>query len=406
MLRPAEICFGGLVTIFLLIGRWSPYRLQGIPTFELGLWREPRFWLAGSIVIAALLIAGTRQAVWLHPAVKRLIHGTGAAGLMLLLYMIGSVAWAPSEDLATYKAYELSLIGVVMAATIWTLPRLHPEGLHRSMWMTMLGLCFLLAMVTLLWGMHADRVAALGGGPNTFGRAMALMCLACMTFGYAGSRAWTWLWLAIWMLGLILVVLSGSRGALLAGTMAMLVTFTLFRMKITRKIVVLASTAILVVATLTMTEIGQRTAQRFQHRIVELTFERAHTAGRERLFQQAIEIGAEHPILGTGAGGYNALTGDHYPHNWFLELFAEGGAIALTLGIVMLALVAAGLWRWRQYLDPGMVGAFVLFFLFAQFSGELFDARGLFLMAVIALMPRYEPAPHHELYSLRNPMPA
>ncbi|MFA9478910.1 O-antigen ligase family protein [Phycisphaerales bacterium AB-hyl4] len=391
MLRTAEFCFGGLIAMFLLVGRWSPYRLQGI--LHVSFWYEPRFYLTFAIVIVALIIMGLRAGGSVPPVIQRFVVWICVLVQLILLYMIASSLWAPVPEIAIYKSYELILCCIVITAVAVVLPRLHPEGFRQGFWIAIVAICLFLAVVSVVGQLHAARLSALGGGPNAFGRMMALLCLGCMVIGSQRRRVWVWFWFGVWILGMMLLVLSGSRGALLAGAMAVGVAFLLLRTTVPKKAVVLVSCGILAVFVLNVTEIGQRTIHQFQSRVVSLTFERGHASGRELLFEQAVDIGRDNPILGVGIGGFRAEIGSPYPHNFFLELFAEGGAVAVLFAMALMLVLVYFLWRLRRCPDPGMVGALVLFFLFAQFSGDLFDSRGIFLTAMIAMLPRYDPVP-------------
>ena len=158
------------------------------------------------------------------------------------------------------------------------------------------------------------------------------------------------------------------------------------RVSLSRKIVTGLVAVVMLASVVSFTSFGSRAMDRFHARFVELTLQQQHVSGRGLLFQQAIEIGKDHPLFGSGLGGFTSLTNQIYPHNIFLETFSEGGSFGLFLLCLTLLLFVALLWQYRYFLDPFSIGAFVIFFLFSQFSGSLFDARGAFMfMAICAL---------------------
>ena len=57
---------------------------------------------------------------------------------------------------------------------------------------------------------------------------------------------------------------------------------------------------------------------------------------RERLALQAISIFYDNPFFGSGIGGYHAITGVVYPHNFFLELLSETGLVGTILAVLFL----------------------------------------------------------------------
>lgn len=68
---------------------------------------------------------------------------------------------------------------------------------------------------------------------------------------------------------------------------------------------------------------------------------------RQMLYLEAINIFKENLLTGAGLGGFHALTGDAWPHNFFLELLCETGLIGtislLTFAIITLFQRKAGL---------------------------------------------------------------
>ena len=74
----------------------------------------------------------------------------------------------------------------------------------------------------------------------------------------------------------------------------------------------------------------------------------AHTSGRNVLWQFAVEDGLNHPLLGTGPTRYacdkNTILPAH-PHNFLLRIFAEWGAIALLMVLILGASISLRLLR-------------------------------------------------------------
>lgn len=87
---------------------------------------------------------------------------------------------------------------------------------------------------------------------------------------------------------------------------------------------------------------AERTVQRFS---AMLTDEGALVKGfRVSEFSVAGEVIASSPVFGVGLGGYGSVVhgadGDSYPHNLFLETFAEAGILGLALFILSIVAVA------------------------------------------------------------------
>jgi hypothetical protein len=83
-------------------------------------------------------------------------------------------------------------------------------------------------------------------------------------------------------------------------------------------------------------------------------------------------------------GAFSGVYGD-YPHNLMLESFAEGGAVGAGLLLLGLTIACGRFMRRRHVYDEFSVAGFALSLVTSQFSGDLFDSRGVFLFLVLAL---------------------
>lgn len=57
---------------------------------------------------------------------------------------------------------------------------------------------------------------------------------------------------------------------------------------------------------------------------------------RMMLYAQSLSIFHDNPLLGSGLGGFNAITGEPWPHNFFLELLCETGVIGTFVALLFL----------------------------------------------------------------------
>ena len=348
---------------------------------------EPRFWVA-----LALLPVGFCIKIDGRPRkmTSCMFGVTGALAVTFLLYMFISSLWSVGvgtvySSFIVYKAYETGMLLVVVLATVSVCRDADPVELQKGLWTGILAFCFLLAAAGIIGYGSGRRLAVFGGGPNVFGRNMALMCIGCLMA--ANAKGKYILWLILCSIGGALIILSGSRGALLSAVLSVGSTFFLMRVKWHRKIFIGICGLLLSAIILQYTPIGLRTMDVFRSRVINLTFEQEHTSGRSELLEQAIKIGSEHMYVGVGLGGYIYVTGSNYPHNLFLEAFSEGGSIGLALLVGTIGIFVINSWRDRKLIDPFLAGAFILFFIASQFSGSLFDSRSVFIFLILASIP-------------------
>ena len=67
-----------------------------------------------------------------------------------------------------------------------------------------------------------------------------------------------------------------------------------------------------------------------QSEVISSTLE-SGDSGRMLLYAKAIDIFTNNPLTGAGIGGFYSITGDAWPHNFFLELLCECGVVGTLL---------------------------------------------------------------------------
>jgi hypothetical protein len=179
-----------------------------------------------------------------------------------------------------------------------------------------------------------------------------------------------------------LILMSGCRQAILGAAIVIALRFFVFRTKnINNKhllkqllgmIIGLSTFVILILIVLNYSHIE----------VVSNTISEGDFA-REALYEQAVLLFMQNPRTGAGLGGFQYVTGEVYPHNFFLELLCETGLIgtisALLLLIVPMVLKKQGLLHVtasNQFFFLILVGTFVRVMVSSDLteSIELFSA--------------------------------
>jgi O-Antigen ligase len=377
---------GGLTALYLLSGRWDLSRLSDvsaddtpatIPPFH----TEIRFWVVLLLAASSLLLSvgtSTERRTRVRLVILPLV--------VFLAYLVLTVAWAPGTTLGLHKAYELVLVGVASVSIGRILSGGNSGHAIRWMWGTVLLTSGVLAAVAVktLVASHGigDRLAVLGGGPNVFARIMGYLALAALYFWR--RHGLEWVFMPVVAVSLVLVLLSGSRGGLIA-LVAALATFIVLDVRVLGRLVVgvlIVGGVFLLVAM--YTDIGRAAIDAYDMRIQALLLHEQYTAGRTDLYRSAYQFGLAAPVLGQGLAAFPARGLGVYPHNLFLEVFAEGGVIGLSLLCLTLAAGTIAMFRRRARSDGATVGGFVLMLVASQFSGDLYDSRAVFAFLVAA----------------------
>jgi len=204
---------------------------------------------------------------------------------------------------------------------------------------------------------------------------------------------------------LFATLMAGSRGPVLALVFSILIFFALSIrgfpvIKIDR--FTLRLNIILLLITIMLASVGQKLFTTLLYRSEILVTEvGASAAERLYLYQAAIDLWKESPILGIGTGQFGlAVTGQDvrlYPHNIILEIGVENGLLG---GLVLLALIIASLrigfsqlksTKRLEFIVARYLLVISFFALFnAMVSGDINDNRILFaLLGLIGIIKRF-----------------
>ena len=388
---------GALIGVFQLIGRTQAGQLLG--GAETGFYLELRLW-----VLAMLsLWLGATGAV-LAPQSRRVqMGGVRAWGGMIVsfvIYMVVTSLWAPAPALATIKSYDLMFVAWSCSLTVVALHFYGSRNTIEGFWGVLFGLGIVLAsagMVSVFTGaVQGGRLSAFGGGPNVYGRNMGLLTLAALRLVFDNRRWVRMPAMVVAPLAALLVLLSGSRGAMLALFAGVFVYVGLRRAerRVFRAIVLVGIFGLIALAT----QVGQFALRVFQERFIFLLLAQGYFTHRDTLFVDGIMAGLRNPVGGLGLAGFAELGSEgSYPHNMFVEAFAEGGLLGLSLLCMPFARYVR---RWRSGMglgDSATVAGLSLLLVSSSISGDLFDARGVFLlllMAVASQRPDARTQPH------------
>lgn len=299
--------------------------------------------------------------------------------VVLLLLISLSALWSRADPSQALRPATESL-GLATLALI-TMSVAHDEQSSRQvrMWMFLALIC--LGSVLLLAGIMAvargstGRLAVLGGGPIIYGRLMAMFALAVLS--PAGSFLHRRLKIGAVAAAVLLIVLTGSRGSLLAALVA--AAFLTFRLRTTlrRSIGRAEIVQLVLVVSLFLSVTWSRIVPVFQTRFIQLILE-GYTAGRDRISARALKLIVEHPEGGLGVGSYLTTGVSVYPHNVFLEIGVSAGIIPMLLFAFLCVYVIAR--AMRSDSDPSVGAIVILVLVSAQFSGDLWDSRAVFML--------------------------
>src|SRR5690625_4505239 len=304
-----------------------------------------------------------------------------------IIWMMFTALWAPSGARVEQSLEDLFFLGVFVLLAWWFVATLPTEEVSKIfLWAVGAGIVYF--FLSMYQGPQTQgRFSVPGGGPNVFARIMILAMFACSYFLIIKRKSLL-ASIAIPMFA-IGAVLSGSRGALLAMGIALLLVFApmVRRLGFWRLFACLIALIAIGVAVANVTKIDLTSF--IEDRYVEQTLEQGYSSGRDQITGDAWSMFVDNPVFGAGLDGYYASQQIpekfQYPHNLALATLAEGGLIgASLLTATFLSLCRAAI-KVRPIPAPAFVSLSAFFFLVAASftSGDYYDSRYIWLFGAV-----------------------
>ncbi|MCM4078191.1 O-antigen ligase family protein [Paractinoplanes hotanensis] len=326
----------------------------------------------------------------------------GAAPILLAIYaFLGyqavSSAWTPPGALVSAALTDL----VAIALLVFVYAQLAEWDRDRVVALTMgcfqaAAWVYFLAAAAGLGRGPAGRWAALGGGPNVFVRLMVLGIFSSI-YLYATRRRLGWLvGVPAFLFG---AVASGSRGGLVALALTVVLAAPAVLPGLRRGG---AKPLLLVIALLVggVAIAGDSILAFVQQRFISTTFEQGYASGRDVIFQMALNLWLQHPLLGTGIGSFPVIAdlgfGVAYIHNLVLAVAAEGGIVGIVLllnSFYQFRRQFTRVPRAERSLESRTAAYSGIFVAAAcMFSGDYYDARLMWILLILAVVRPAESA--------------
>jgi O-antigen ligase len=266
--------------------------------------------------------------------------------IALLMWILMSAFWAIARQESVFVDIKTYVQVFVM---IWVIWEAAPTGarLTRLLQAYVLG-AYVAAGSTIfnyLTGASIEqdttRFSASGFDPNDLGMLLALaLPMAWYIASKASNGFQRWLNRVYFVAGILAILLTSSRGALLAAVVALLVipwTLTQVRKGLRVAIVVIAVGA----AVLAVQLVPEKSFERLATTRSEIS--EGTVGNRLRIWKEAIRLIPRRPIQGYGPAGWYPAAGDRIgnvaPHNTYLALAVEEGIVGLFLYLCLFFVV-------------------------------------------------------------------
>jgi len=309
----------------------------------------------------------------------------------MALFLVACVPGFISAPLSAYGATKAQAFAIAFVVVLACCSIADPPWLLPHLTRTILGVGFIFTAAASALGTSdiAGRLVFLGLNPIGIGRVAGLVIVLALALVLINLRGPLRIMALLGMasIGLVGVIATGSRGPLVAVALALVVL-----------LLVLASlrrisgrtTAVLVVSSLLVGAVVAVSSSAGLARLSSGT-----DSGRSQLYAESLQLALDTP-LGIGWGQLGQYIVDFrstdpdtlYAHNVFLEMFVEGGVIALAAFSLLAILAARRVYKAvRQDIRyaPVLV-VFTYALTSAQFSSDVVGNRLMWLAIGLALI--------------------
>jgi O-antigen ligase len=305
--------------------------------------------------------------------------------LPLVGYLSMSVLWSATPDNGIVKIIDLLYVLALLISLNVLQTRIDLRGSLTDVLLLVSILMAVGALAVSIVGSSSGRFAAFGGGPNVFGRTMAFGNILALDKLSKPGRPYKYA--IVVAVTFVMLLASGSRGALVGWMVGVTVFLHARRPKLT----ILASRLVFVFAIAVLflftSNAGKSIVELAKVRYGEETLQNRYLSHRDELAIYAFTMWQSQPIEGCGLGAFagHSPGGQEYPHNMILELLSEGGGIATLCFFCMLWFSIRELTRSRDGWSGALVSLFGTSLVCAQFSGDLYDSRNVFVFMMLAV---------------------
>jgi O-antigen/teichoic acid export membrane protein/O-antigen ligase len=304
------------------------------------------------------------------------------------LGLVASLAWTEAGGYGTTKATTFLTVTMLAIGAPFFLIERWDDVRRFFTWTVIVAVPVAVLALT-----NPSRDTGRLAGDNTIGTSR-LLCTAALILllGALARPRWRIPSAALAAAFVAIAAAVGSRGPILSLGLALAVVLVAWLLRVPRKVAPVLAIAAISLAVVPFVSLPETSRERLSSAARD-PVAAFRSDDRYFLVQQAWGIIDEHPILGGGSGAFSVVNPTaKWPHNFFVEVWAELGVVPLiaVAGAVILALVGLFRLAWRlpeegrdRELVYVLLGVFFFNLLAVQVSGNINDNRDFWGMLAI-----------------------
>jgi O-antigen/teichoic acid export membrane protein len=389
-LGPKALAIPFVVVVVLFLLR-EPLALLNL-YLVVGLFKDQA--VVKSLPVDATLALGLLVAVacglrLLSGRVRRVPYGFALTITVVSLSMVASLAWTDAGGYGTTKATTFLTVTMLAIGAPFFLIESWDDIRRFFRWTVVVAVPVAILAIT-----NPSTDTGRLAGDNTIGTSR-MLCIGALILllGALARPRWRIPSTALAAGFIATAAAVGSRGPILSLVLALAVVLATWLVRVPRKIAPVLVIAALSLAVVPFVSLPKTSTERISSAARD-PVAAFRTDDRYVLVQQAWGIIEHHPILGGGIGAFSIENPtSKWPHNFFIEVWAELGlgALIVVAGAIVMALVGLFRLAWRlpeEGRDRELVYVLLAVFFFnllaVQVSGNINDNRDFWGMLAIA----------------------
>jgi O-antigen/teichoic acid export membrane protein/O-antigen ligase len=321
--------------------------------------------------------------------VRRVPYGFALTITVVSLALVASLAWTDAGGYGTTKTTTFLTVTMLAIGAPFFLIESWDDVRRFFTWTVIVAI-----PVAILALANPSTDTGRLAGDNTIGTSR-LLCTGALILllGALARSRWRLPSTVLAAAFIAIAAAVGSRGPVLSLGLALAVTLVAWLVRVPRKAAPVLAIAVLSLAVVPFVSLPKSSSERLSSAARD-PVAAFRSDDRYFLVQQAWGIIKQDPVRGGGVGSFSVVNPSaKWPHNFFLEVWAELGLAALVAvaGAIVLALVGLFRLAWRlpeQGRDRELVYVLIAVFFFnllaVQVSGNINDNRDFWGILAIA----------------------
>jgi O-antigen/teichoic acid export membrane protein/O-antigen ligase len=388
-LGPKALAIPVVVAVVLFLLR-EPLALLNL-YLVVGLFKDQA--VVKSLPVDATLALGLLVAVacglrLLSGRVRRVPYGFALTITVVSLSLVASLAWTDAGGYGTTKVTTFLTVTMLAIGAPFFLIESWDDIRRFFTWTVIVAVPVAILAIT-----NPSTDTGRLAGDNTIGTSR-MLCIGALILllGALARPRWRIPSTALAAGFIATAAAVGSRGPILSLVLALVFVLAAWLVRVPRKIAPVLLIAALSLAVVPFVSLPKTSTERISSAARD-PIAAFRTDDRYVLVQQAWGIIEDHPILGGGVGSFSIENPvSKWPHNFFIEVWAELGlgALLVVAGAIVIALVGLFRLAWRlpeEGRDRELIYVLLAVFFFnllaVQVSGNINDNRDFWGMLAI-----------------------